>query len=44
VMQAWIFGIETRPRAVMPSLLSLVVVSIGAVLVLLNRIDAPTRV
>ena len=44
VVQAWIFGIETRPRAVMPSLVSLVVVSIGAVLVLLNRIDAPTRV
>jgi hypothetical protein len=43
VVQAWIFGIETRPRAVMPSLVSLAVVSIGAVLVLFNRIDAPTR-
>jgi hypothetical protein len=44
VVQAWIFGIETRPRAVMPSIVSLAVVSIGAVFVLLNRIDAPTRV
>ena len=44
VVQAWIFGIETRPRAVVPSLLSLSLVSIGAVLVLFNRIDAPTRV
>jgi len=44
IVQAWIFGIETRPRAVVPSLLSLAVVSIGAVLVLFNRIDAPTRV
>ena len=44
VVQAWIFGIETRSRAVVPSLLSLSLVSIGAVLVLFNRIDAPTRV
>ena len=44
VVQAWIFGIETRPRAVLPSFVALVVVSIGAVFVLLNRIDAPTRV
>jgi len=43
VMQAWIFGIETRPQAVVPSLVSLAVVSLVAVLVLLNRIDAPTR-
>jgi ABC-2 type transport system permease protein len=43
VMQAWIFGIETRPQAVVPSLVSLAIVSLVAVLVLLNRIDAPTR-
>jgi hypothetical protein len=44
VMQAWIFGIETRPQAVVPSLVSLAIVSLVAVIVLLNRIDAPTRV
>ena len=43
VMQAWIFGIETRPQAVVPSLVSLALVSLVAVIVLLNRIDAPTR-
>ncbi len=44
VMQAWIFGIETRPQAVVPSLVSLAIVSLVALIVLLNRIDAPTRV
>jgi hypothetical protein len=44
VMQAWIFGIETRPQAVVPSLVSLATVSLVALIVLLNRIDAPTRV
>jgi ABC-2 type transport system permease protein len=44
VMQAWIFGIETRPQAVVPSLVSLAIVSLAAVIVLFNRIDAPTRV
>jgi hypothetical protein len=39
VVQAWVFGIETRPRAVVPPLVSLV-----AVLVLFDRIAAPTRV
>jgi hypothetical protein len=43
VMQAWIFGIETRPQAVVPSLVSLAIVSLAAVIVLFNRIDAPTR-
>ena len=43
VVQAWIFGMETRSRAVVPSLVSLAAVSVLAVLVLLNRIDAPTR-
>ena len=44
VIQAWIFGIETRPQAVVPSLLSLAMVVLVAVIVLFNRIDAPTRV
>lgn len=43
VVQAWIFGIETRSAAVVPCVVSLTAVSILAVLVLLNRIDAPTR-
>ena len=44
VVQAWIFGIETRPQAVVPSLLSLAIVVLVAAIVLVNRIDAPTRV
>jgi hypothetical protein len=44
VVQAWIFGTETRMQAVVPSLVSLTLVSIIAVIVLFNRIDAPTRV
>ena len=44
VVQAWIFGTETRLQAVVPSLISLTLVSIVAVIVLFNRIDAPTRV
>ncbi|MFM8892260.1 MAG: hypothetical protein ACKOTB_11690, partial [Planctomycetia bacterium] len=44
VVQAWVFGIETRPRAVVPPLVSLVAVSLVAVLVLFDRIAAPTRV
>jgi len=43
VVQAWIFGIETRSQAVVPPLVSLAVVSLLAVVVLCNRIDAPTR-
>lgn len=43
VVQAWIFGTETRLQAVVPSLVSLSLVSLIAVIVLLNRIDAPTR-
>jgi len=43
VVQAWIFGMETRPQAVLPSLVSLVVISAVSIAVLLNRIDAPTR-
>ena len=44
VVQAWIFGTETRPQAVVPSMVSLAIVSLVAVIVLFNRIDAPTRV
>lgn len=43
VVQSWIFGMETRPQAVLPSLVSLVVLSAVSIAVLLNRIDAPTR-
>ena len=43
VVQAAIFGMETRWRAILPPLFSLAIVSVVAVLVLLNRIDAPTR-
>lgn len=44
VVQAWIFGMETRPEAILPPLTMLVIVSVGAVLVMLDRIEAPTRV
>lgn len=44
VLQSWIFGTETRLQAVVPSLVSLTLVSLIAVVVLFNRIDAPTRV
>jgi len=43
VVQAWIFGIETRTAAIVPCLVSLAAVSIIAVIVLLFSIDAPTR-
>jgi hypothetical protein len=43
VVQAWIFGMEARPQAVLPSLVSLAVLSVVSIAVLLNRIDAPTR-
>lgn len=43
VVQAWIFGIETRFAAVLPSLLSLAVVAGGSLLVLFLRVDAPAR-
>jgi ABC-2 type transport system permease protein len=43
VVQAWIFGMETRPQAVLPSLVSLAVLGAVSIAVLLNRIDAPTR-
>ena len=44
VVQAWIFGIEKRPEAVVPPLLSLSVVAILSLAVLWWRVDAPARV
>ncbi|MFM1996013.1 MAG: hypothetical protein RLZZ111_400 [Planctomycetota bacterium] len=44
MVQAWIFGMETRPQAILPSLVSLAVLSAASIAVLLNRIDSPTRV
>jgi hypothetical protein len=43
VVQAWIFGIERRFAAVLPSLVSLVVVATVSLVVLFLRVDAPAR-
>jgi hypothetical protein len=43
VVQAWIFGIERRFAAVLPSLVSLVVVATASLVVLFLRVDAPAR-
>jgi hypothetical protein len=43
VVQAWIFGIETRWRAVLPPLVSLLTVTAVSSLVLWRRVDAPAR-
>jgi hypothetical protein len=43
VVQAWIFGIERRFAAVLPSLVSLVVVAGVSLVVLFLRVDAPAR-
>jgi hypothetical protein len=43
VVQAWIFGIERRFAVVLPSLVSLSAVAIGAIVVLFFRVDAPAR-
>jgi hypothetical protein len=43
VVQAWIFGIETRWRVVAPPLASLAAIAVGSVLVLARRVDAPLR-
>ena len=43
VVQAWIFGVETRPRAVLPPAVSLTVVSILSAVVLVRRVALPTR-
>ena len=44
VVQAWVFGIETRPAAVVPPALALVAVVVVATVILFRRVDAPTRV
>ena len=44
VVQAWIFGLERRPGAVLPPLLSLAVISVASLAVLWWRVDAPARV
>jgi ABC-2 type transport system permease protein len=43
VVQAWIFGIERRFAVVLPSLVSLLVVAGVSLVVLVLRVDAPTR-
>jgi hypothetical protein len=43
VVQAWVFGIEQRFHAVLPSLVSLVVVAGVSLVVLFLRVDAPAR-
>jgi ABC-2 type transport system permease protein len=43
VVQAWVFGIETRPAAVLPPLAALATVAVVATLILLRRVDAPAR-
>ncbi|MCE9631061.1 MAG: hypothetical protein K8S94_10170 [Planctomycetia bacterium] len=43
VVQAWIFGVETRPRAVLPPAISLAAISILSAVVLARRVAVPTR-
>ena len=43
VVQAWIFGIETRGQAVLPPLVSLLAVTAVSSVVLWRRVDAPAR-
>lgn len=43
VIQAWIFGVETRPQAVLPPAIALVTVSLASILVLAWRVAAPLR-
>jgi len=43
VVQAWMFGVETRPRAVVPSAVALAIASLGSALVLAWRVAAPLR-
>lgn len=43
VIQAWIFGVERRPQAVIPPALALAAVSVAAVGVLAWRVAAPMR-
>jgi hypothetical protein len=43
VIQAWIFGVESRPAAVVPPALTLFWITIVSALVLLRRVAAPMR-
>ncbi len=43
VVQAWIFGVETRPRAALPPAISLAVVTVVSAVVLARRVAVPTR-
>jgi ABC-2 type transport system permease protein len=43
VVQGWIFGVESRPRAVLPPVMSLVAISIISTAVLAWRVAAPAR-
>jgi ABC-2 type transport system permease protein len=43
VIQAWVFGVETRPQAVIPPAISLAVVSLVSIVVLGWRVSAPMR-
>lgn len=43
VVQGWIFGVESRPRAVLPPVLALVVISLVSTVVLAWRVAAPAR-
>ncbi|MFM7206045.1 MAG: ABC transporter permease subunit [Planctomycetaceae bacterium] len=43
VLQAWVFGVERRPAAVVPPAVSLAVVSLAAAIVLVWRVAAPLR-
>jgi ABC-2 type transport system permease protein len=43
VIQAWIFGVESRPQAVLPPAIALAVVSVASILVLAWRVAAPMR-
>jgi len=43
VIQAWVFGVETRPQAVLPPAIALTAVSLASMLVLAWRVAAPMR-
>lgn len=43
VVQGWIFGVESRPRAVLPPALALVAISLLSTAVLAWRVAAPAR-
>ena len=43
VVQAAIFGMERRPQAFLPPLISLATISVVSLVLLLRRVDAPLR-